>query len=338
MNQESLQVSGRKVSQVVCEKCETVYYFILGRIGESVLEAFVDYPSIRRQHTAQEVLETRLAGEAELVPCPNCCWISQPLVDGYAKTVCYRWYRSIYMTLLVSGVLAAIAILPNGLDSPLGLVMALFALPIVIIFICYYSLRIWLFRRRFQPNQKYPDFPILPPGTPAALVEQDGALIPAETKSQFLSQEVSFDDSLDFQVGRDELPNQCIQCLDFAQNNDPLVVPVYGSFSSTKVELKVPFCSNCRNERVWQLNQFSGVISMLFSGVIAGGAWYFGCGIYSLLVFVVSLLFSWLLLLELVKNLIKVVDARLIDTARGVMRVKFRSAEYQKLVLKINRR
>jgi len=81
---------GTRLEAVVCEKCQTSYWYELTRV--SVGKAWVLYGLYeeaarrRAKMRADQNLQWRLASEAELVPCPKCRWVNQPLVDKAGNT------------------------------------------------------------------------------------------------------------------------------------------------------------------------------------------------------------------------------------------------------------
>src|SRR5665213_2105223 len=85
---------GGRVVRVECAKCGCEYFYELTRIGTGSRSVPYGIGVARATRSVQEQskrdLTRRLATEAELVPCPQCNWINDDLVQGYR---CGR-YRS----------------------------------------------------------------------------------------------------------------------------------------------------------------------------------------------------------------------------------------------------
>ena len=85
--------AGSRVKEVVCEKCGAQYFYERRRAFTASRDApyFLGQAGARRkaQEAARRGLEKRLAAESEMVPCPDCHWINQSLVDDYRRTL-YR--------------------------------------------------------------------------------------------------------------------------------------------------------------------------------------------------------------------------------------------------------
>jgi Zn finger protein HypA/HybF involved in hydrogenase expression len=71
--------------RVECDKCGCKYAFQITRLGSGAAEApFMigqESAAARAEEGARKDLMDRLAVEAELVPCPECHWISDDLVE-----------------------------------------------------------------------------------------------------------------------------------------------------------------------------------------------------------------------------------------------------------------
>jgi hypothetical protein len=79
--------AGGSVVGVVCDQCGCTYYYELARTGSGASTAPYWFGTLSAHQASQNQSETdlqrRLAREAELVPCPDCNWISEELVKGY---------------------------------------------------------------------------------------------------------------------------------------------------------------------------------------------------------------------------------------------------------------
>jgi ssDNA-binding Zn-finger/Zn-ribbon topoisomerase 1 len=83
---ESATVGKRRVA-VKCDKCGRDYVFELARVGSGRAQAPYGI-GIRRaaraaEERAQRDVRRRLENDAELVPCPECDWISEELIARY---------------------------------------------------------------------------------------------------------------------------------------------------------------------------------------------------------------------------------------------------------------
>jgi len=169
---------GTRLEAVVCEKCRTSYWYELTRV--SVGKAWVLYglyeeaASRRAKMRADQNLQWRLDIEAELVPCPKCRWVNQPLVDKAGNT----FYRGAPMLIFAIMTIGAAVGLIGWVEylAVRNLSAQSIAILRTVVAVCWSS-PLWVLlirrelRRRLNPNRSYPNGPPPPPGTPPALIE-----------------------------------------------------------------------------------------------------------------------------------------------------------------------
>ncbi len=321
-----------RIVGVNCEQCGCRYFYELTRIGIGAvstpygLMATAAAQSAEVQSAAE--LSVRLSNEAELVPCPRCHWINAELVAGYRLSQ-YHWMLPLAVSIAFCGIVASLisaAFIWSGppVDHK--------ALPYVLIGGPGISLVAGLLivlvrtglRAGIRPNRNFPARPVIPRGTPAALlldeatetfhkVEEEDASPPGECQW------------FDFQIGRHRLRNCCSQCLGTASDDALWTFPV-----TVAVQLSVPRCVTCRKR-----SRGEYLLAWLFAFVVSSGT-----GIGLLLLLPIDELIFWILagchgLLSLgVAAYYGTVQSaparvRVVDRSRGILRLRFRNPEYR---------
>ena len=325
---ESSQAGGRIV-RVQCGRCGCEYFYELTRIGKGSGTAPYGIGAARAARTAQkkaqQSLERRLAGEAELVPCPKCNWISDELVDGFRRGR-YRSFVAVAVIVGVCGTFLSLVIawfFSKGAAADKALEpYFLVGGPSVSISTAaaILLLRIWL-RGRIQPNRDFPFAPKVPAGTPTALVKDDaGKRAPAVLQQPAAG---AAGDTCDFQIGRHQLPLVCCDCLRPTTTEHGYQTPT----------LIVPRCKDCArvsNRAFWCI---FGIVAAC--GTMLGSAslvsfklesveyW-----IFSFFLLVVALCFAAFIAWKATTP----VTIRSGDRSRGVVKLRFRSSEYGQIV------
>jgi len=86
-----------RMIEVKCEKCGCVYYYQLKRQGTgtdtSAYLLFEDWACETAKARAAQDGQNRLESEADLVPCPQCNWINEELVQGCKNSQFRGWTR-----------------------------------------------------------------------------------------------------------------------------------------------------------------------------------------------------------------------------------------------------
>jgi hypothetical protein len=254
----SVTLRGGRLESVTCEKCQTRFLYVLGRMGvgtTAISPFFQQRPIQRARSAAQKDLRKRLASEAELVPCPVCHWINQEAIEKCRHARYRRAPWLIGVLLIAVPVVAMIAdpFIPAewGKHGPAP------ALPTVVAIVaCLIAAALVLpvrrqLRQRLDPNRGFPGFPpALLPGTPPALVEQADAT----TGKRFLQAVHPMPDD-QYQLGAWailratgwNLPPNCCLCL----GADVLWYP--SPFGSKRnIEIDIPLCASCAR----RLNNF----------------------------------------------------------------------------------
>ena len=324
---------GSGIVSVECRKSGFHYYYELTRIGTgaSVAPYGIGAASAERSATRQsrQELTTRLGGEAELVPCPNCHWINADLVAGYRKSR-YRqlgWLAAIIAFFGTISCLYCAWFVANGPAADQG------ALPYFLIYgpvlcLCLAGvtilMRSWL-RAHIRPNQQFPQARQLPPGTPPALIanESTGELEVADT-SRSNNANINTKEWHEFQIGRDHFPKICCVCLGDAQVTSPYVRQVTSS-----IKLQVPRCTECvrtANGVYWRTWLLATIVGMAFS---FGGTALVGFAqeeywIFSITLAIISMIFA----AYLASPSATPVTIRSADSSRGILKLRFQNPHY----------
>ena len=236
---ESL-ASGKRLVEVECEKCKSRYFYELAR--QALGAAASPYLLFRASATdrsvagAQRRLAKRLSTEADLVPCPKCHWINNDLIKGYRRGVWPYVGMPIYI-LLVTGVLFLIMSTDVGESARRAVqiwTIIFFMAPVGILGAKF------LLRRSINPNAAFPRPPVVPPGTPPALVERrdsNGArvLVPVPNEDAQASRGRAI-----FRVGQIKFPEMCCVCLEEATTSysSPFKINHRSGFPA-------PLCDKC---------------------------------------------------------------------------------------------
>ena len=247
--------AGRRIEEVICEKCATQYYYELLRMGVGEASApyylFQNSASDRARRAAARDMAHRLDREAELVPCPSCNWVNQDLVVRYRRRL-YRRAPWLGLILMIAGLIAApvaAAVLTDSLGHRSSVPRVTMVLIIALSLLCP-SCVLWirsLLRRRINPNETYPRQPRVPLGTPPALMTRRDSRTGEHTLEpavKGLDQQEQDNRWLIFRPGELRFPRICCVCLGSASTSysSPFKVSEGG-------ELEVPLCGRC----AWRL-------------------------------------------------------------------------------------
>ncbi len=327
--------AGALVVGVDCEKCACRYYYELARIGTGMGVAHYGIGAGRAQRTAASAserdLQKRLESEAELVPCPNCNWISHELVRGYRRTR----YRPLLKLALGTGFFGVVISLISAwyLQGTFGgdriRPYVLYGGPALFIALAIGILILqWGLRSLIRPNRNHPHPPNLPPGTPPALLldEETDELQQAKPRRTSASDEP---DWLDIQVGRHVFPMICCGCLQPATTEHAAVVTILWRENG----LEVPQCASCAAKTGSGPNATILAVIALFVAVGTGSFWVLEGTMLSM--FVIGLL---VLMFNVVAIMAQFLAPRgpayvlTSDSARGVVRLRFRNPEYARVL------
>ncbi len=323
---------GATLVHVECTQCRCQYAYSLARVGTG--EATAHYglaqgsAADRAEAESQTVLAQRLLGEAELVPCPKCHWINDELVEGYrrgrfrswGKFAVYGAIAGVALSLIVAWFIhidpqADRANLPYFLSGGPILIAGMAA--------SVFALRAWL-RNRIQPNRYFPMPPVIPQGTPPALIvdQATGKCVPASTST--LSDALpALDSEVELQMGRDELPPICCICSDSAEPSCGVAVPVL-----TGLEIHLPLCDSC--SRQWSRIRW----------LVALGATAVSLGVMAGWIYVLEFTDDWPILMIFAVILACAVGGvashfvraparvRVVDASRGVLVIRFRDPSF----------
>ncbi len=315
---------------VQCEKCGCQYYYQLARIGTGAATAHYGIGTAAAtqssQQKSQRDLKDRLSREAELVPCPKCNWINEDLVNGYRLGRC----RHAGTSALAIGAIGTASSLIAAWFISIGhagdrwlLPYFLFAGPMVSILASVFILvvRRWV-RSRIQPNQDFPLVPCLPPGSPPALLldEEGGELRLAVT----CLQDQSAGGWHEFQLGREQLPFFCCDCMNAATPGHGYTATV-----TEAINLEIPRCAACANRsrrRWWVVWVVTAAAALLLEyGILATSRletsefW---------IVFVACSLVVLAFALWVAHAMTVPVKIRIVDRSRGILKLRFRNRDF----------
>lgn len=348
----TVTVAGSRRETVKCDKCGQVYFYRLARMGtgtgsSSIISSGAGAQD-RAYSRAEGAMGSRLKAEAELVPCPDCNWINQSLVDRFKKA-----YIRINIAMLLVFILTTMFVMPPLFyflvmrnapeDSSLRGVSVFFTLGSAVWVVPFVLLRN---RRRalFDPNKSHPNPPELPVCTPLALIEGDRSgpkgrqmlLVPRpETggKTFSASGRAVLDEGRWVTLNTamlDEWPNSCAMCLNDAETT--FQGPLKGE---PKFEDGPPVCDDCHRKLImkwWGLFMLSGGATLLAAGLVAvlvpgvpvDGRWT----IFGLIGGVAALVVGILVPVLRIKTAI----TRRVDPGRCISAIKFPSTGYAELM------
>lgn len=326
---------GSQVVQVQCDKCGCKYFYELARIGSGHASAPYGIGSAHANRTAAEGskrdLDRRLALEAELVPCPDCHWINEDLIAGYRLGLCRGWVKFAACIGTIGTVISLLGawFVSIGPEADRGAVpYFLLAGPAISMTLAgVIVLARNLFRNSIQPNRHFPLPPRLPHGSPTALIlNVDTGQPEAPRQKPLFDDEVS--DWIDFQIGRHSLPALCSECL-----LPPTPRSSYQRIVLPSLTLVVPFCTSCA--RRWNRRMLS--IGLSIAGLIIASTYVILLTIINefaefWICFGLGCSVAFLLGYFVAYHLTTPIHIKIIDGSRGILRLRFRSLKYQRLV------
>jgi hypothetical protein len=234
------EVNSNILMQAQCEKCGLTYYYIMPRHVKTSAIAWLHIAKARTERRAvekaQRKLERIINQEAELVPCPQCYWISQSLVEGYGRKQSVS--RELRMALMGLGLSlsSGVAVVSN---LALGMVLAVLS----VLVLMAGPIQLWIYRRR-NYNRHWPQPPRdLSIDTPSALlqvVDEQGV----ETYEEVVASDPQLLDGSRkavFKLGYFQWPPVCCQCL---EPTDKLF-----TINRETDKLSLPFCQACSTQR-----------------------------------------------------------------------------------------
>ena len=322
---------GARLVRVACTRCGCEYFYKFTRIGSGSAQApyglGVGRATTKANQKAQKDLQRRISSESELVPCPKCNWINEELVAGFRRGS----YRKLGESAAALGVFGLILTVILGFVvasvGPRGITWMLL-IPVGVLSLSggMFLWRHWA-RGRIQPNQDHPLPPKLPVGSPPALLKDpdSGQLAPAQREAPPLE---ASQDWCDFQIGRQTWPMLCCDCAQpgTLECGHPLKV-------GTTLRLTIPRCRECKDaaERRYRRLCWNGVIaSVLVTAVIVLplNLDWIAFSVISVALVCVSIVIS-IVVAERMNAPAKVAGG---DKSRGVVRLRFRNADYARTV------
>jgi hypothetical protein len=315
-----------------------VYYFELARIGTGIGTApygiATGAAQVAAEQSAERDLQDRLATESELVPCPKCHWINDELVKGYRRSQ-YRGFTVPTIVVTILGTASALlCVWPISLGPPNDR----WLLPYLIVggpalsvsfAVAMFTLRAWL-RSRIRPNKNFPLAPTLPAGTPPALLldKTNDDLRPADPDQAVPT---IADDWQEFQLGRHAFPMVCCNCLKPTTTEHAWSVAV-----TREIRLEIPRCAACA-DGPQDLGKRGWLILAAVVALVAGMAFTFWridseytCATNGA---ILILFFATVaLLMYTAPGPSGPVQAEVVDSARGVVRLRFRNRTFAQMV------
>lgn len=242
---------GSRLVPVSCEKCRTGFHYELTRMGTGKASApyYIgqDSAARRAERAAERDLQRRLTRDAELVPCPRCNWVNADTVDRY-RWQKHHWAPWLFIPLMCAGVLVGLAVYSAQVnqrphdDAPAASIGFIVLTGVLLVSPVWALSLQGMLRRRIDPNSTYPRPPVLPPGTPAALVQAGDAnaaspqLAPVPAKRA----QAASSGWCVFRPGQLHFPPQCCVCMAGAQRgySPPFRV-------GKNSDLAIPICNAC---------------------------------------------------------------------------------------------
>jgi hypothetical protein len=280
-------------------------------------------------------LRRRLSEEAELVPCPQCYWVNEDLVEGYRRSRYQRLGSFAFGVGFFGTVISLICGWFTSLGPPAdrrALPYCLYVGPALFVSLAagMLLLQYWL-RGRIRPNRSFPLAPELPPGSPPALVRggSTGELTPARVDNW---EDPARNDWLYFRVGQQSLPRRCCECLGITSKDRP-----QESSTDDAIQLDIPHCEDCarKTQRAFQRICWS----LILFGSLAGSAaaLFVNPGPYWFWVIIVSSSFFSICLATYVASAMTApAKVAIVDRSRCLVRIRFRNAEYGRIVAEQN--
>jgi hypothetical protein len=323
---------GARLIRVECDQCHSEYFYQLARISTARTTAPYGEGVRRAQESAgnqsERKLHERLAGEAELVPCPNCNWINNDLVEGYRKgQYCYFSGLAIVVAAVgsASSLIAAWFFSVGPAADQAAIPYCMYGGPALFVSIAGVLIlfRAWL-RSLIQPNRHFPWGPKLPIGSPPALTINpvDGELAPAARKKPKSS---VAENGIDFQFGRHTLPGVCCSCLKSTDLGASFELVI-----DEGLNLKVPRCHACARKSSWaRVRSWWRTFTVL---LILGGGFLYVVNYEFWFLFCCYFIFCLATATYDSARAIAPVMRLTGDSARGIHRLKFRNPRYQSAV------
>jgi hypothetical protein len=332
-------IVGSRVESVVCEKCGTSFFYKLVRAGIGKGSAPYDIglgqALTRSQTAAQNNLDYRLSGDVELIACPHCNWVNQEIVEKYrSRKYCGVLYWSL-LVLIVGFVTVPMTVIfltsDLSYDNPWRRKIALLMTTLWFSSPVWFLVGQWIRRHRINPNANFPEYPILLPGTPPALVEQ---IDPKTGQKQWVpatpAQELPADGAI-FRPAQLQPPDLCCVCM---STPDKLLTPPtkhnkYGG-------IKIPICNSC----VSRLKRRRLMLSFVFiavSSALVGGLFWFkqsldavGTIKFILIESILSVIACFLI----AHFAFRPYSIRVLDKDRGILKISSLNPQYTSMLIK----
>ncbi|HYE18487.1 MAG TPA: hypothetical protein VEA69_08585 [Tepidisphaeraceae bacterium] len=275
-------VAGRQLRQVDCEKCGAEYYYELVRVGMGQASApyYVGqkWAAKRAERAAERAVAKRLACESEMVPCPKCNWVSASMVERYRRRRYGTGWVMMIVLLTALGLLG-VPVIVTVEEGPRGprpgdvrpyVMAAAYTSPLILSAVWVLAIRSML-RQRIDPNRTFPSAPLLPPGTPPAMVRRTDPRT-GEERLEAVPQQVRAEEEelrpgqvggewVTYRAGQVAFPAACCVCTGAPTTTYSVPFKV-----SEADEVNVPLCRGCA--RGLKLKWW--VIALAAAGVVAG--------------------------------------------------------------------
>ena len=343
--------AGRKLEAVSCERCGTKYHYELTRLGVGKASApyYLGQASAERRSasSAERDLDRRLAGEAEMVPCPKCNWVNADLVDRYRR----RLYRGapLLIGLLIGVGFAGSLLLGVGLAESFGYDSRLPGLVTAGWLALFLSSPVWVLllrgvlrRRAADPNASFPAPPRLPPGTPPALIQPRNAhtgkarLVPVLREEP--AAQTGGGDAGEWAVyrpGQVRFPNLCCVCL--KPGRTTWAAPFKVNDDS---DFDAPLCHGCDSDlrrRWWTL----APLAVAGAAAIAMSLWLLAYALIPAMdspgrwgLSAIVMLFASLFGVAIVPSMLcRPYRLKVVDSDRGIVSFRAKNAGYTRLLI-----
>jgi hypothetical protein len=328
-------LGGSRIVPVACERCQNRFFYELTRVGVGRASApyYVGQAAAadRAEQAAKKDLARRLERESELVPCPECQWVNGDLIARYRRRR-YRPLGWIAAAIAIVGIVAAMGdmFLDNRrfLSGGMQVFLAVCLLSAGAVLLFRNGLR-----RRIDPNRGATGKPVIPPGTPPALVarwDPEGGPVRLETVGRPAVDLARGVEWVLLRPNQVELPQLCCLCLDKATTayDSPFKV----NEDST---IDVPLCGACAaglRHRWWIIALITFCLTLAVTGLVVlmipaadtTGRW---------ISFVIFGTIVSAFAIAVVPNMAcRPYRFRVIDADRGIVRFSARNLEYNALL------
>lgn len=320
---------GKKIVPVKCEKCGCEYFYELSRMAKGV--RYADFDLFQRWATqsattdAARNLDNRLDDEAELVPCPQCEWVNDELVEGYRRSK-FRNLGWLAFAIAIGGTLLSLfgACLISAAPDSNQFLYPLLGGPAISFAIAGLLL---LFRKSYrltiQPNWRHPLPANVPIHTPPALFHEKNTGKFVRARDSFIEHgDVPFA----YAIGQTVLPNVCCVCVKPVAILSGYLCKAFGHHT-----IRIPRCEDCGDKEVKASRRAFFIIAGVLFLITTGSTLFLDVAIILTMVFInaaVSLALAGFFC-QFAGKPVRILSE---DHTRGLVSLWFKSSAYRKFL------